>query len=132
MKPFPADHEGRGNDLCSSCHVATEEEQAAEPTATPAAEPEAESAAEAEPVSEEIQEAEGEAEEIREEEREFDAGDGDEEAEGPPLISHTLEGRDDCLLCHGLDGVKPFPADHERRTPVMCPACHQRGGEEDG
>lgn len=48
-----------------------------------------------------------------------------EEAEGPPLIPHTLEGRDDCLLCHGLDGMKPFPADHEGRTSVMCQACHK-------
>ncbi len=70
-----------------------------------------------------------EAEEAHEEESEAE---GDEEKdEGPPSIPHTLEGRDDCLPCHNLDGVKPFPADHERRTPVMCPACHQLGGEGD-
>jgi hypothetical protein len=33
------------------------------------------------------------------------------------------------LLCHNLDGVKPFPANHEGRTSVMCLACHQPGGE---
>jgi len=47
------------------------------------------------------------------------------EAAGPSAIPHTLEGRDDCLLCHKPDGLKPFPADHEGRTSVMCQACHK-------
>jgi hypothetical protein len=35
------------------------------------------------------------------------------------------------LLCHNLNGVKPFPADHELRTPAMCQSCHQSGAEGD-
>ena len=30
----------------------------------------------------------------------------------------------DCLLCHALGSIKPFPADHEGRTNVTCTACH--------
>ncbi len=44
---------------------------------------------------------------------------------GPPVIPHTLEGRDDCLMCHGESGVVPFPADHAGRTVDICTACHQ-------
>ena len=44
---------------------------------------------------------------------------------GPPAIPHTLEGRDDCLMCHGETGIKPFPADHAGRTNDTCTACHQ-------
>jgi hypothetical protein len=56
-----------------------------------------------------------------------EAGDEDAKpkAEGPPLIAHALEGRDDCLLCHGLDGVKPYPDDHEGRSLDTCQACHK-------
>jgi hypothetical protein len=35
------------------------------------------------------------------------------------------------LVCHDLDGVNPFPPDHEGRIPVMCQACHQPEAEED-
>jgi hypothetical protein len=58
------------------------------------------------------------------------AGDEDvsQEAESRPLIPHPLEGRDDCLLCHNLDGAKPFPADHEGRSLETCQACHQPEG----
>jgi nitrate/TMAO reductase-like tetraheme cytochrome c subunit len=161
VRPFPADHDGRGNEYCTGCHVAPPE-----PTPTPT-----KTVAEPMPEAEDLPsiphplegrddcllchglggvkpfpaDHEGrttetclschqvvlstEAEEAHEEEPEAE---GDEEKdEGPPSIPHTLEGRDDCLLCHNLDGVKPFPADHERRTPVMCPACHQLGSEGD-
>jgi len=37
-----------------------------------------------------------------------------------PQISHTLEGRADCLLCHGRGGIKPYPADHAGRTSHTC------------
>jgi hypothetical protein len=52
-----------------------------------------------------------------------------EPAAGPAAIPHPLEGREDCLLCHKLDGVKPFPADHEGRTSETCQACHKPQGE---
>ena len=38
---------------------------------------------------------------------------------------HTLDGRGDCLACHGAGMVKPAPADHAGRTNQTCVACHQ-------
>jgi nitrate/TMAO reductase-like tetraheme cytochrome c subunit len=42
-----------------------------------------------------------------------------------PLIPHTLEGRADCLFCHSLDSIKPFPANHEGRDVEDCQKCHK-------
>lgn len=43
-----------------------------------------------------------------------------------PQIPHTLDGRDDCLLCHDPAGqIKPAPADHERRGTGQCTLCHK-------
>lgn len=42
-----------------------------------------------------------------------------------PRIPHPIVGRDDCLACHGQQGVKPVPASHQGRTNAMCPVCHQ-------
>jgi nitrate/TMAO reductase-like tetraheme cytochrome c subunit len=43
-----------------------------------------------------------------------------------PSIPHTLEGRRDrCLTCHGVDGFKPYPADHLGRTTETCLSCHK-------
>jgi formate dehydrogenase gamma subunit len=39
-------------------------------------------------------------------------------------IPHPLEGRENCLLCHALDAIKPFPANHERWGNPTCLACH--------
>ena len=46
---------------------------------------------------------------------------------GPPVIPHSLVGRDDCLACHqeGLAGAPQVPADHTGRTNDMCQGCHQ-------
>ncbi|UCC88533.1 MAG: NapC/NirT family cytochrome c [Anaerolineales bacterium] len=114
-KPFPADHERRTADTCLLCHqVATPgEDEGAE---IPAAE------------------SEGAAAPTQAEEPSTPEA-GDEpgaEAEGPLPIPHDLEGRDDCLLCHNLEGAKPFPADHEGRNSAMCQACHQPAGDEEG
>jgi hypothetical protein len=53
------------------------------------------------------------------------------EARAPPLIPHTLEGRDDCTMCHriGLLGVDEpggmgLPDSHEGRTSDICRTCH--------
>ena len=47
--------------------------------------------------------------------------------QGPPPIPHSLEGRQDCVVCHatGVAGAPKYPADHTGRTSAMCPACHQ-------
>ncbi|MEW6033870.1 MAG: cytochrome c3 family protein [Chloroflexota bacterium] len=43
----------------------------------------------------------------------------------PPAIPHTLEGRDNCLLCHSTGGIKPFPGDHDGRSLDTCSICHK-------
>jgi hypothetical protein len=47
---------------------------------------------------------------------------------GRPEIPHPLERREDCLLCHSLDGIKPFPANHEDRGVDKCQVCHKPEG----
>ena len=42
----------------------------------------------------------------------------------PSLIRHTLEGRADCLGCHGESAVDPYPRDHRNRPLVACLRCH--------
>ncbi len=78
----PADHAGRTNDLCQGCHQSAAETGAVPPAASPAA---------------------------------------------PPGIPHPLEGRDDCLACHGagIAGVPQTPDDHAGRTNDLCQGCHQ-------
>lgn len=46
-------------------------------------------------------------------------------AGGSTAILHSLEGRDDCLMCHGEGAVEPFPADHAGRTNETCLTCHE-------
>ncbi|MDP2719020.1 MAG: DUF4382 domain-containing protein, partial [Dehalococcoidia bacterium] len=47
----------------------------------------------------------------------------------PPGIPHTLQGRDNCLLCHGSTGIEPFPSDHAGRTIEICQGCHKAAGQ---
>jgi hypothetical protein len=85
VEPFPADHEGLTNEVCLTCHE----------------------------VAEGVEEsAEGAAEML--------------------LVPHSLEGREDCLVCHDIGQVEPFPADHEGRTNETCLTCHEvaEGAEE--
>lgn len=42
----------------------------------------------------------------------------------PSIIPHTLEGRADCVGCHGPAGKKPFPWDHQGRPSAACLSCH--------
>ncbi len=42
-----------------------------------------------------------------------------------PRIPHSVEGRDNCLACHGPGGLKPVPASHAGRTVATCRGCHQ-------
>lgn len=46
-------------------------------------------------------------------------------AGGATAITHSLEGRDDCLMCHGEGAAKAFPADHAGRTNEGCLTCHE-------
>jgi hypothetical protein len=45
-----------------------------------------------------------------------------------PEISHELEGRDDCSLCHDPEGqVKPAPSNHADYANEQCVLCHKEG-----
>ena len=46
-------------------------------------------------------------------------------AEDSATMLHSLEGRGDCLMCHGEGAVKPFPADHTGHTNEACLTCHK-------
>jgi hypothetical protein len=43
-----------------------------------------------------------------------------------PEITHELEGRDDCLMCHDPDGqIKPAPSNHVDYANEQCLLCHK-------
>lgn len=42
----------------------------------------------------------------------------------PPAVPHDLQGRADCLVCHGQAGFKPAPKDHAGRVSDTCLSCH--------
>jgi hypothetical protein len=43
-----------------------------------------------------------------------------------PQITHPLDGRDDCLLCHDLaKEIKPAPANHKDFINQQCTLCHK-------
>ena len=44
---------------------------------------------------------------------------------GVPGIPHTLDGRSDCLACHGPQGAKSLPTGHQGRGNDTCAVCHQ-------
>lgn len=39
-------------------------------------------------------------------------------------ISHPVEDRAECLSCHGPDGARPVPANHQGRADSTCQSCH--------
>lgn len=43
-----------------------------------------------------------------------------------PAIPHSIDGRDDCISCHGQNKVKPFPQWHAKRNlgNDNCKNCH--------
>jgi hypothetical protein len=95
VKPFPADHAGRTNDVCQMCHK-PEPTGSATPAAgsTPAAT--AAPAPTAAPPS----------------------GDA-------PEIPHDITGQEDqCLACHYTTSIKPFPANHQGFSNDLCLSCH--------
>ncbi len=42
-----------------------------------------------------------------------------------PRVPHDVKGREECLTCHGANGMVPVPADHRGRTKDSCLGCHQ-------
>jgi hypothetical protein len=111
---YPADHAGRTADMCRTCHrtaaeVAALPQPAIEPTSTtePVATPAPATTATAAPAATAATTPTATV------------------ASGPPAVPHSLDGRDNCLLCHDAGGLKPFPADHAGRTVDMCLFCHK-------
>jgi hypothetical protein len=47
----------------------------------------------------------------------------------PPGIPHTVNGRGDCLSCHGQNAVKPYPDWHDKDgyDNSDCTSCHHVG-----
>jgi len=50
-------------------------------------------------------------------------------AGGPPKIPHPVEGRENCLQCHGPNGPLPGPASHADYPVTVCQTCHTRKDE---
>ncbi len=78
VRPFPADHVGRTNELCMVCHSQSEGIVSA-------------------PVS---------------------------PPEGPQIL-HSIAGMDDCYTCHGPSSIRPYPANHVGRSNTLCTICHK-------
>jgi hypothetical protein len=49
-----------------------------------------------------------------------------EEAAKPPVMSHTADGRDNCMMCHSgkMEGMKAAPENHAGRENDSCLLCH--------
>jgi formate dehydrogenase gamma subunit len=47
------------------------------------------------------------------------------------VIPHEVAGRENCLMCHALEGALPMPADHEGRPNTTCLVCHATTEEEE-
>lgn len=45
---------------------------------------------------------------------------------GVPM-KHEVQGKEQCLTCHGPQGVSPMPANHEGRPVESCLVCHRPG-----
>ena len=45
-----------------------------------------------------------------------------------PKVTHTLAGRDQCLVCHDPAGqMKPAPTNHKDFSNAQCTLCHKAG-----
>ncbi|MEJ5197389.1 MAG: cytochrome b/b6 domain-containing protein [Anaerolineae bacterium] len=42
-------------------------------------------------------------------------------------IKHEIAGKEQCLTCHGPNGISPMPANHEGRPQESCLVCHKPG-----
>jgi hypothetical protein len=44
-----------------------------------------------------------------------------------PKIPHNVQGREDCLACHGVPNIAGIPPNHANRSVEMCVGCHKPG-----
>jgi hypothetical protein len=43
-----------------------------------------------------------------------------------PLVSHGLDAREDCLMCHDMAGeMRPAPSNHGDYVNEQCTLCHK-------
>ncbi len=129
FKPYPTNHKGRATDTCLACHK-TAADSGVTPTATAAPEPAAtvtvtptESAT---TVTVTPTESAATVTVTPTEPTTTVTVTPTQSAGGPPPIPHALEGREgQCLVCHAIGSVKPFPENHAGRTAESCTACHK-------
>lgn len=43
---------------------------------------------------------------------------------GAPQVPHTISGREQCLMCHSLQGTNPVPSGHATFDESSCLTCH--------
>lgn len=41
------------------------------------------------------------------------------------VVSHPVEGMEECSRCHGLRGTSPYPRNHTGWSDESCTRCHQ-------
>jgi len=116
FKPYPANHKGRATDTCLACH-----KTAADSGAAPTATPEPALTVTVTPTQPALTVTVTPFEPAT-----TVTVTPTQAAGGPPPIPHTLEGREgQCLVCHAIGSVKPYPENHAGRTAESCTACHK-------
>jgi hypothetical protein len=134
IRPYPANHVGRTEDLCTFCHKPSQ--LVAPPTASPPA---------AIPIPHSIAGLEDcyschgagsfkpyPADHVgRTNSQCTICHAAPQVVAAPPAappqsvpIPHSITGLEDCYLCHGPGSVRPYPANHVGRTNTLCTICH--------
>jgi cytochrome b subunit of formate dehydrogenase len=102
IKPMPANHAGRSNESCVTCHQIPGAAGQATPAGAAAGTP---SAAAGTPAAKPAAPAPA--------------------AVAAKSIPHPTAGLEDCVSCHGPGQIKPMPTDHNGRKSDSCVACHK-------
>lgn len=124
FRPYPANHKGRATDTCLACHK-TAADSGAVPTVT--ATPEPALTVTVTPTMTVMPTQPALTMTVTPTQPATTVTvTPTQAAGGPPPIPHTLEGREgQCLVCHAIGSVKPYPENHAGRTAESCTACHK-------